>query len=199
MIYCFLNPSKQGWRWKDSDYWQLCGSARLIKVIWSVHRTPFCLAAWGMSITRLSQNAKNCYSNFIFQGRVICSGIYILVKKNVASLLDLRFLFVAMHSWLHEHKQMWNHPLGNATLRKWNKFNTMSGNTILCHSLKERVMCFFVPESSQHKRPRIHLCAIHYLSSSEPSFINLRKLGVFTALYCPILIYSMTRCFFLNA
>lgn len=44
--------------------------------------------------------------NVIFQGRVICSAIYILVEKKVASFLDLKFLFVAMHSWLHEHKQM---------------------------------------------------------------------------------------------
>lgn len=27
-------------------------------------------------------------------------------ENNVASFLDLRFHFVTMHSWLHEHKQM---------------------------------------------------------------------------------------------
>lgn len=47
--------------------------------------------------------------NVTFQGRLICSAIYILMKKKqntVASFLDLKFLSVAMHSWLHEHKQI---------------------------------------------------------------------------------------------
>lgn len=104
-------------------------AALLCSLKWFELQTdPFCLAAWEIPITRFSKMLKE---NVIFQGRVICSAIYILVKKKVASFLDLKFLFSAMHSWLHEHKQMWNHILSDATLRKWNKFSRQSENISL--------------------------------------------------------------------
>jgi hypothetical protein len=107
-------------------------AAELLTVIWSVNRAIFCLAVQEITITRLLQNVKkkSFHSNFIFQGRIVCSGIYILEEKCYFCFLRPWFLFIAMHSWLHEHKQMWT------TYREMlhyerNKFNMHWGNLIL--------------------------------------------------------------------
>lgn len=162
-------------------------------MIRSVRRAPIYLAASEMPITRLLQNVKRKIGiQVLYFREEWFVQQFTFRRKNVASFSDLSFLSVAMHSWLHEHKQMWNHILRGATLRKWNKFNTQSENTILCHSLKERIICFPRQSPSSIKRSRIHLWAVHYFLCSEPSFINLRKLDIFTALRCLIFIYFRT-------